>query len=77
MPRITPIHWRTLAKVFEADGWVFSRTRGDHHIYCKPGCPRPIVIPAVSEVMVDIIHNNMRTAGMSRDRYLELLDAAE
>lgn len=34
---------------------------------------RPVVIPDWSEVPVFIIKNNMRTAGMSREIYFELL----
>jgi len=33
-----------------------------------------VVIPVYTEVDVEIIKRNMRTAGMSRERYFELLD---
>ena len=71
--RITPISWRKLEKIFLMDGFVYKRTRGDHRLYEKPGVIRPVVIPMYEEVDDDIIHSNMRTAGMSRDRYFELL----
>jgi len=35
---------------------------------------RPIVIPDWPAVPVFIIKNNMRTAGMSRERYFQLLE---
>jgi predicted RNA binding protein YcfA (HicA-like mRNA interferase family) len=73
MPRIAPTDWRTLEKIFEADGWKFRRQKGDHRSYIKPGYLRPVVIPMYSEIGIDIIMANMRTAKMSRERYLTLL----
>jgi hypothetical protein len=43
-------------------------------IFAKPGCLRPVVIPVYREIDVQIIKSNMRTAGMSREKYFELLD---
>jgi len=51
MPKITPIHWRKLSRVFELDGWRFSRTKGDHLVYIKENFERPIVIPSVIPAM--------------------------
>ena len=73
MPPLRPVDYRTLAKVFEQDGFTFNRQRGDHLIYTKPGVKRPIVIPAYKELPVFIIKNLLRTAGMSRERYFDLL----
>lgn len=74
MPRITPVHWRRLEQVFLATGFRFARQEGSHRSYVKPGVLRPIVIPTYDEVPVFIIRNNLRTAGLSRDEYLRLLD---
>ena len=49
------------------------RTEGDHMIFFKPGIIRPVVIPKYAALPVFIIRNNLRTAGISRDRYFELL----
>jgi predicted RNA binding protein YcfA (HicA-like mRNA interferase family) len=73
MPPLRPVDYRTLAKVFERDGFIFDRQRGDHLIYIKPGVKRPLVIPMYKELPVFIIKNLLRTAGMSRDQYFELL----
>ncbi len=73
MSRLAPADWRTLVRVFEADGFTQDRTTGSHVVLTKPGIARPVIIPKYSEVGLDIIRNNMRTAGMSRERYLELL----
>ncbi len=70
----TPIHYRRLVRVFERDGWSFSRQRGDHLVYTKPDNIRPLVIPAYDEVPVFVIRNLLRTTRMSRERYFELLE---
>ena len=74
MQAIRPMHYRTLARVFERDGFIFHRQRGDHLIYTKPGVPRPLVIPMYSEIPVFIIKNLLRTSGMSREQFFELVD---
>jgi hypothetical protein len=47
-------------------------------VFTKPGVIRPVVIPKYAAVPVFIIKNrndknNLRTGGISRDRYFELL----
>jgi predicted RNA binding protein YcfA (HicA-like mRNA interferase family) len=73
VPRITPIHWKSLEKVFLAVGFRFVRQEGSHRSYTKPGIFRPVVIPTYDEVPVAIIKNNLQTAGISRDEYFRLL----
>jgi len=43
-------------------------------VFTKAGVIRPVVIPRYASVPVFIIKNNLRTAGMSRERYFELLN---
>jgi len=74
MARITPVHWRTLEKVFLAAGFRFARQEGSHRSYVKPGVSRPIVIPTYDEIPVSIIRNNLKTARISRDEYFRLLE---
>jgi len=71
--KIKPVHFETLAKVFEMAGCTYIGTRGDHLIYRHPKAIRPVVIPKYPEVPVSIIKNNMRIIGMSRETYFELL----
>ena len=52
----------------------FYRHEGDHRIGIKEGISRPVVIPTQKEIDLVIIKSNMRTAGMSRERYFELLN---
>jgi predicted RNA binding protein YcfA (HicA-like mRNA interferase family) len=73
MPRITPTHSRKLEKVLLAKGFRFARQKGDHRTYVKEGAARPVVVPTYDEVPVPIITNNLRTAGISREEYFELL----
>lgn len=73
MPSIRPISYKRLAKVFEADGFACVRNEGDHMVFTKAGVLRPVVIPKYSAVPVFIVKNNLRTAGISRERYFELL----
>lgn len=71
MPRIAPIHWKTLEAFLFFCGCVFVREHGDHRIYRKPGLSRPLVIPKKADIGVDIIKNNLRTLGVSREEYVE------
>jgi len=73
MPRITPVNWKILECVFLQDGFIFERQAGSHRSYVKKGIIRPVVIPTYQEIDPDIILSNMKTAGMSRERYFELL----
>ena len=73
MPKIVPIPASKLRKVFEKDGFKCVRIEDDHYVYTKQGVMRPVVIPDWPEVPVFIIKNNMRTAGISRERYFQLL----
>jgi predicted RNA binding protein YcfA (HicA-like mRNA interferase family) len=73
MPKLSPVPYKELVRVFEAAGFTCVREEGDHMILTRPGVIRPVVIPKYPSVPVFIIRNNLRTAGMSREQYLELL----
>lgn len=75
MPRIVPISYQKLVRVLEMEGFRFARERGDHMIFSKPGTVRPIVVPRYDALPIFIIKNILRTAQISRERYLELLDS--
>jgi len=74
MPKIVPVSASKLRKIFEKAGFKCVRTEGDHYVYTKQGVMRPVVIPDWPEVTVFIIKNNIRTAGISRERYFQLLE---
>jgi predicted RNA binding protein YcfA (HicA-like mRNA interferase family) len=73
VPKITPVSYKKLTKIFELQGFILSRQKGDHLIYTKPGILRPLVIPMYDEVPVFVIQNLLRTAKISRGKYFELL----
>ena len=74
MPKITPAHWKDLLSAFQQYGCQYKRKKGSHHILTYPTAKRAVVIPEYSEIDVEIIKNNMRTVGMSRQEYFKLLD---
>jgi predicted RNA binding protein YcfA (HicA-like mRNA interferase family) len=74
MPRMAPVHWRVLERVFLKAGWRFARQEGGHRSYVKPGIIRPMVIPAYDQVPVAVIHTNLKTAGIGREEYFRLIE---
>lgn len=73
MPKLTPQPYQALVRVFKKAGFTVDRMGKNHIIMEKKGVLRPVVIPLYSAVGRDIIKNNLRTAGISRDEYFELL----
>ena len=49
MPRITPLSYEVLVKVFEKTGFTVSRVSGDHLVMTKEGAGRPLIIPNYPE----------------------------
>ena len=73
MPKITPVKWRTLIKLFENYGCQYKRKKGSHHVLTHPEAKRAIVISEYDEIDVEIIKNNMKTVGMTREEYFQFL----
>lgn len=73
MPKMIPVHHRKLARVFELAGFQKVREGSSHMVYTKQGIIRPIVIPKHQEVPLFIIKNNLRSGGISREKYFILL----
>ena len=74
MPKLTPIHYQTLIRIFELDGFTVKRKKGDHVVMTKPGIKRPLVIKtSPKKVPVTIVRTNMTTAEMTRERFFDLL----
>ena len=68
MPKIKPIRYDLLIKIFELDGFQIARQRGDHIMMTKKGIRRPLVIKtSPKEVPVTHIKTNLNTAEMSRE----------
>ena len=73
MSRLLPSDYKTQLKIFELYGCKYERKEGSHHVLTYPGAKRAVVIPEYDEVDIDIIKNNMRTVGMTREEYFRLL----
>ncbi|MEA3417744.1 MAG: type II toxin-antitoxin system HicA family toxin [Thermodesulfobacteriota bacterium] len=73
MPRIASTNWKIQMEIFQLNGCRYKRKKGSHHILAHPNTKRAVVILEYDEIDIDIIKNNMRTVGMSRDEYFELL----
>ncbi len=74
MPRLTPLPWQRIVCVFEQLGFRRAGQKGSHIKLEKPGTARPLIVPRYSEVGIDIILNLIRTAGITRDAFLLLLE---
>jgi predicted RNA binding protein YcfA (HicA-like mRNA interferase family) len=73
MPRLTPVHYQSLIRVFRKAGFSVDRQESSHIMMIKNGIPRPLVIPTYTEVQISIIKGLLRSAGMSREEYFRLL----
>ena len=73
MSRLTPLPWEKVVCVFEKLGYRMAGQKGSHIKLEKPGTARPLIVPRYDEVGVDIIHNLIRTAGIDREAFLEIL----
>lgn len=73
--KLIPLHYATLVQIFERDGFRIVRQKGDHLVLTKPGVLRPLVIKTSPRLVpVTHIRTNMTTAGLTRERYFQLLD---
>jgi len=74
MPKVVPVSYKILTRVFQADGFQFVRQKRSNLIFTKPGVAPPLVIPMYERIPVFVIKNSLRTGRMSRERYFELLE---
>ena len=74
MRKLTTVSYKTLCGIFERAGFAHVRIEGDHLVYIKSGCIRPVVIPRYKSIPIFIIKNNLRSAGMSREEYFKYLE---
>jgi predicted RNA binding protein YcfA (HicA-like mRNA interferase family) len=75
VPRLPRISGREALRAFERDGWVHRRTSGDHMQLTKPGF-RTLVVPDHRELRVGTLRGLIRSAGLSVDRFVALLQGA-
>lgn len=73
MPRLTTIDYKKFDKFLRYIGCEFIRQKGDHRVYRKADLKRPVIVPAVKDIPIFIILNNLRVLGISKEEYLSIL----
>ncbi|MBN2095485.1 MAG: type II toxin-antitoxin system HicA family toxin [Candidatus Aenigmarchaeota archaeon] len=71
---IKPISWKKFDKFLKYVGCTLKCEKGDHMIYWRDGLNRPIVIPKVEDIPTFVVRNNLRTLGIPKEEYLEILE---
>lgn len=74
MPRLVPLPWDKIVCVFTRLGYRQAGQKGSHIKLEKPGVARPLIVPRYKEVGVTIISGLIKTAGIDRQAFLDLLD---
>ena len=74
MGRLTPLSPQLFRKFLSKNGWAFSRTKGGHEIWNKPGAIRPVVFQPGDDVPVFELMTNLRTMGLTREELLAWLE---
>jgi predicted RNA binding protein YcfA (HicA-like mRNA interferase family) len=69
MPRKLRVSSKKFEKFIIANGCVYVRTKGDHHIYHRKDLFRPIVIPIRDTLPLMVVENNLATLGISYDDF--------
>jgi len=62
-----------MVAAFKRAGLTVERTEGDHVVMNKAGMARPVIVPLYDDLPDFIISKNIRTAGLNRKQYIELL----
>jgi len=73
--KIGPISWRKFEKFLLHIGCEFvSQDKTSHRKYRKPGLTRPVIVPVhTKELAPFYIQNNLKTLGIGRQEYLEIM----
>lgn len=75
VPKLGPVPWRKFEKVLLKLGCVFvEQNRTSHRKYRRADLQRPIIVPVHNkDLPTMIIRSNLKTLGISREEYLEIL----
>ncbi len=73
--RLPAVSGKEVIKALEGKGWYLKRIRGSHHIMRHPAIPDAIPVPVHGNraVKTGTLGNILRTAGLSRGEFRELL----
>lgn len=67
------VTWRELRDVARLVGCGNERMKGDHLIMSRAGMARPVVIKMDDRLGEDLLRTNMRTLGIERKEFQQLL----
>ena len=73
MPRLIPVHYGKFCKFLEYVGLTFKRQKGSHLVYVRDDLPRPIIVPKKKALSRNIILTNLRSLGISKEKYLDII----
>lgn len=73
MPKAGRVGWKQFEKFLLKVGCEFKSQEGSHRKYKKPGLLRPIIVPVEDELPSFVISNNLRTLGIPKKIYLEMI----
>lgn len=60
---------KEIISLLEENGWRCVRIKGDHRIFIKDGCRRPVVIPGNlnDDLAIGTLRSILREAGLKSD----------
>jgi predicted RNA binding protein YcfA (HicA-like mRNA interferase family) len=73
MDQLGRIGWKRFEKFLLKIGCEFKGQEGSHRKYKKDGLARPIILPVVDDLASFIIANNLRTLGIPRKTFIEMI----
>ena len=73
MEKVGRIGWKRFERFLLKIGCEFKGQEGSHRKYKKEGILRPVIIPAVDDLATFIILNNLRTLGISKKVFIEMI----
>lgn len=74
MDKIGKVDWRRFEKFLLKVGCTFEGQTGSHRKYKKSGLQRPIIVPCDDELPRFIILNNLRTLGVPKKVFIEIIN---
>lgn len=73
MAKLPTISGKQFVKFFEKQGFHQDRQTGSHIILEKDGIDRPLVIPNHKELSINVVKNNLKTAGINKADFIRAL----
>jgi predicted RNA binding protein YcfA (HicA-like mRNA interferase family) len=73
MDKVGRIGWKRFEKFLLKVGCEFKGQEGSHRKYKKEGLARPIIIPVTDDLAAFIILNNLRTLGITKKVFVEMI----